>query len=287
MPHQLAPNPPTVHTLSTVESERLHTLYPDLSNSLAQCKTCRGRKQFLWYDQDGETPVSWECNCEEQFILHRFLLNAGVDWSYQKLSWTDATAVDPAAMELVLDYGHHAEQYVHGGLGLVLHGNHGNGKTLLSILLLKMMLSNGYDCFFVNFQDMCDYFTSGWRNEEQKAWFTQRVRNAGVLVIDDIGTEYMGSRKVENGVVVHRPLEIIGAMVDRVIRSRVAADRPTIITTNFDLDELKRTYQSNVMSLLTESSMTFKFISDDYRPESNQRRLAERRAGLTRPIVLG
>jgi DNA replication protein DnaC len=287
--HQLPPNPPTVHTLTDVERDRLNALYPDLSNSLAGkgCKTCQGDKTFRWYEDDSRKDiVDWECNCEEQFILHRFLLQSGIDWGHQKLSWQDITSIDQSIVDDVRNYGFNARRYVGNGMGLILHGNKGNGKTLLSVLLLKTLLKEGHDCFFINFQDIFDYFSKGFRDAALRDWFNQRIRYAGILVVDDMGIEYLGQRKLEGGVVVHRPMEIIGPMLDRILRSRVAAHRPTIITTNLSMSKLEEMYQSNVISLLRECSLIYEFTSDDYRLTSRNLRIAEINAGLTRPIVL-
>jgi DNA replication protein DnaC len=174
-----------------------------------------------------------------------------------------------------MDYAENASAYVNSGLGLLLHGDKGTGKTLLISLLLKKLLAEGFDVQFVTFQELIDMYTQGWRDSREKAWFDKRVKNAGVLGIDDVGRENKGR------------LEIVEAMFDHIIRARVSSARPTLITTNRSLDEFLTFYQSNVMSLLDEGTIKFQFTGEDYRPKLNDKRIEEARLGITRPIVLG
>src|SRR5690242_6087922 len=104
--------------LSSADRDRLRALYPDLSNSVERCVTCRGAGTFRWRGPDGE-PADYECNCPEQFMLHRWLLRSGIEKHYQRLRWDDALGVEDAVLKVVDDYIAHVEQYLAAGLGLV------------------------------------------------------------------------------------------------------------------------------------------------------------------------
>lgn len=271
--HTLQPNPPSIWPLRDVDLRRLEEKYPDMSMSTANCVTCGGAGTFRWLFE-GE-PAEYQCNCEEQLYLHQWLLNSGIDKNYQRLGWDDAEAVEPSALETVLDYVEKIGPRASRGIGLVMHGAaRGTGKSLLATLLLKMLIADGYDGFFVTFQSLLDLFTSTWKSNEEKRWFEARICNAGVLVIDDMAREYAGR------------LGIAAALVDHVLRTRVAAQRPTIITTNKSLDELGELYSVNALSLLQGCSISVEFTGSDYRPKHLERLLDEADRGLTRPIVL-
>jgi DNA replication protein DnaC len=265
--------PPAIRTLSAEDTARLRRRYPDLQMSLQACRTCRGRKVYRAWN--GLDVAEMDCRCEDQFKLHRALLNAGIELNYQRLSWTDCTGVEENILPAVLDYADRADGYVDNGMGLLLHGEKGTGKTLLITLLMKMLLAKGFDIQFVTFQELIDIYTQTWRDTEEKAWFDKRVRNAGILGIDDVGRENKGR------------MEIVESMFDHIIRARVSAARPTLITTNRSMDEFRTFYQSNVMSLLDESSIKIPFAGEDYRPQLNEMRIREAREGIVRPIVLG
>jgi DNA replication protein DnaC len=265
--------PPAIRTLSAEDTDRLRRKHSDLQMSLASCRTCRGRRCFRAWN--GLDVVDTICRCEEQFKLHRALLNAGIDLAYQRLGWTDCRGVELAMRDNVLDYATHADSYVNNGIGLLLHGEKGTGKTLLITLLLKMLLAKGFDVQFVTFQELIDLYTQTWRDPAEKAWFDKRLKNAGVLGIDDVGRENKGR------------MEVVESMFDHIVRARVGAARPTLITTNRSMEDFQKFYQSNVMSLLSESTIHLHFTGEDYRPKQSEIRIREAREGIVRPIVLG
>lgn len=268
---QLPALPPTVRPLSDPESERLRQDYPGLwADPRSTCLTCEGKKVFL--ARDGQQT---ECDCVAQWVLHRFLLNAGVDIAYQRMDWDDALSVPDSMQMAVLEYADFASRYVNVGLGMILSGAPGTGKTLLASLLLKRLLQDGHDGYFTQFNEMLDSYTTSWRNEAERAWFTRRVRNAAILVVDDIGKEAKGR---EN---------ITGSMFDAVIRARVAGARPTIITTNYTLEDMRVGYGGAVMSLLAESSLDYTVTGEDYRSRARSRVLDDLAKGVTRPFTLG
>jgi DNA replication protein DnaC len=274
---EIPPNPLAIRTLRDDELARLRESRPDLPTTPRNCVTCAGRGTFRWKDAQGE-PTDWTCNCVEQFVLHRYLLHAGIDLRYQRLGWADVKRPAPGSVDLVWDYVENSDFYLTGGAGLTLFGDIGTGKTLLGTLLLKSLLAQGHDCYSTTFYNMINAHTRGWRDKDQEAWFVRRITNAKVLLIDDIG------REVKNDAA---SLRVIESMFDHVIRSRVAACRPTIVTTNLTDGEFLTLYKSNVLSLLAGSNIRHHFKGESYRDGPEMARLDdERKARLTRPIVL-
>lgn len=272
--------PKTIHALSTPDSLRLKELYPerDLPATPDQCITCRGRKTFLWWDDpasEGRQPVEYQCPCREQWMLHRFLLNAGIPRSYQVLGWSDLTWIEAGAQTKATEYLDRREAYVNGGLGMILHGGKGTGKTLLVALILKALLAQGHDCYFTTFNALLDVFTGGWHDAEMKRWFHRRIQNAGVLGLDDPGKEMEGR------------VQLPPAVLDELIRHRVSDLRPTFVTTNDSLAQFQTRYGEYVFSLLRERSTTYEFKGQDSRDLARGRFHEEIALGLTRPVVLG
>lgn len=290
------PLPTTVRPLRNEEFERLHARHPNLPSKPggSRCITCRGAGQYRWHGPDGQ-PADWECDCTGQWSLHHFLLNANIGLTYQRLSWGDMTATEPEAVAKVEAYIANAEAYTAAGVGLILYGEMGTGKTALSSLLLKALLGLGYDGYFTTFGEMLDTFMSTFRDVDEKKWFYRRIKNAGVLVLDDLGKEHrqqtMLSKEAaanmgEKPGLQRRNMAITDSTFDEVLRHRVANSLPTIITTNFDLTQVQEGYGANIISLLRERSTTYRFTGADFRNDARDRLVTEVEQGLTRPVVL-
>jgi DNA replication protein DnaC len=275
----LSPLPPGIRLLRNDEVERLRQRYPKVPSSPERCPTCYGTGEFQWWGIEigGERPtVPYHCDCISQWTLHLYLLNANIGSTYQRLSWADV-ATEQGAIDKARGYLERADAYVRAGCGLILYGEMGTGKTLLSTLILKHLLGMGYDGYFTTFSEMIDTYTGGWHDAEEKAWFHRRIKNAEVLVLDDVGREYQGRKS--SG--------LPESTFDEVLRHRVAAATPTIITTNLDLKSLQEGYGGNVMSLLHERSTTYRFTGEDFRDAARYRLDEEVQRGLTRPVVIG
>lgn len=275
---ELPPLPLGIRLPTNTERDRLKARYPRLSQqATSNCVTCRDKGEFRWWATPERSEVAdWKCNCVDQWILHRAMLSSNIKLVYQRLSWPDMTSVEEGALVKVWDYLDNTDAYVNSGMGLILFGGAGTGKTGLASLILKDLLAKGHDCYFTTFSEMIDTYTGGWNDREERAWFHKRIKNAGVLVLDDVGKEYQGRAK--NG--------LPESTFDEVLRHRIASAAVTIVTTNHDMKKMQEGYGGGVMSLLQERSTTYEFTSDDFRVSSRERNETEARSGLTRPLVL-
>lgn len=271
---EMPPLPAGIRLLTDVEADYLRSEIPDVPHSPEQCVTCKGKGTFKWWEPPGRKEVvEWKCDCMGQYRLYLYLLYSGIGKAYQRLSWSDATHVHPGSIEAIADYIQHADARVDSGVSLILHGQQtGTGKTLMTTLLAKALLAQGRDLHFTTFSTMIDTYTGGWTDPEKQRWYHRRVKNAGVLVLDDVGREYVG--RTNTG-------------FEEVIRHRVANAKPTIITTNETLTRLFERYGGNVFSLLQERSHTHEFKGSDFREEQRKRLDQEIELGLTAPLVIG
>lgn len=266
-----------IRVLVAEESTRLDVLHPTLPRTLKQCVTCHGAGRFKWWVDYGvsEETDDYECPCAEQLTLHKFLLNAGIGLRYQRYGIGDLDQVSSLATKVANEYLEAADYYVGNGYGLYFQGDRGTGKTLLATILLKQLLDTGVDGYFTTFNDMLDNFVAGWTSDEQRTWFDSRVRNAPLLVVDDIGKEYSGRVGVSK------------VMVDNIFRSRVNNALPTIITTNLSVDEMASRY-SSALETIAGQALHVKFEGSSYRESELEiaRRQREIEKKLSRPVMI-
>ena len=279
---RLPPNPPGVRVLKDSEASRLDTSRASSWKKPTKgCKTCGDQRTFRTPRDRQEIPtatseiLTYDCDCKAQWILHRWMLNAGIGYYYQTRSWEDLHAAPPRALGAVLDYLDNSTASIASGQGLTLWSpSTGSGKTLAAVLALKSALTHGHEGYFVQFNEMIDYSTEGWRNVDERKWFNRKIRNTDVLVIDDIGRENPGRANV------------VEAMLDAVIRARVNDARPTIITTNYTPDQMRLGYGNNILSLLSEVNHEIDFSGPDYRSTRHAWVQADKTLGLSYPICV-
>ncbi len=280
---KLPPNPKGIRVLKTVESNRLKSLVPDpkkLPPSWKQCITCGGERGFKWYDMDkynGNAIADYECNCVEQWVLHRYFLYNGIGVNLQRIGWINCVA-DESARRIVQSYlgDRNLDWNVEQGTGLYLHGPRGTGKSLMASLFLRRTLSLGYSGHWTSFIEMREAKTNEWEDQDRSEWFNRKIRDTTVLVIDDPGQEHKSDKSIE----------FSRTVLDDVIRHRMSASLPTIITSNKTPDEFRALYGGNVASLIQERMIPVPVPGEDYRPRMRPDAELERSMGLTRPIVI-
>ena len=271
---RLRPNPPACLPISPVDMERLQSQHANLWRTPTKgCLTCNDQRTFR--AREGGQIVEYECDCTSQWLLHYWLLNAGIALGYQRLAASDVVTVAPQARDQVLDYAADLESMIRYGRGLILLSpDRGTGKTMIAALTLKRALASGHDGYLTTFNQLLDRYQRTWRDDDEQRWFARRVRNATLLVIDDVGRENSGRRGVAEG------------MFDDIIRARVADQRPTIITTNYTAEQIQQDYSANAMSLLTECSTFVRMDGPDYRLIMNERIAQDVLDGVVRPLVI-
>jgi DNA replication protein DnaC len=137
------------------------------------------------------------------------------------------------------------------GLGVLLAGNSGSGKTLLACLLLKDTIFNKRTAFFSTYPELVNLFGDTWEDGIKKTFYTKNVVESDLLIIDDIGTERVNS--------------LTEIYIDNLIRDRVQNCRTTILTSNLKGENLRTEYGPRLYSMLEESFEVLIFNGKDNR----------------------
>jgi DNA replication protein DnaC len=142
---------------------------------------------------------------------------------------------------------------------IVLRGGYGCGKTHLAAAIGNEALSRGQHVIFAVVPDLLDHLRSAYAPSSDIEYdeLFQRIREAPLLILDDLGTENTTPWAEEK--------------LYQIINYRYNNQMPTVITTNRDrLD-------GRIQSRISDRRLCREFLIDasDYRQRPNDRRLKD------------
>lgn len=185
---------------------------------------------------------AFPCRCQQTAIESRRVsrlrsmsnLDAVAEMTFQ------AFVVEPAAYNqeqyarLRTAY-EQAWRYANNPTGwLIFQGNYGSGKTHLAVAIANHQLTLGKSVVFMTIPDLLDHLRAAFGPETDLPYdeLFNRLRNAPLLVLDDLGTE--------------SPTPWAKEKLFQLINHRYVQKLPTVITTNVDLAELDPRIRSRI-----------------------------------------
>ncbi len=141
--------------------------------------------------------------------------------------------------------------------GIVMRGGTGLGKTHLSLSIANEVIKKGYSVIYGSSFDI-------FRKAEQEYYgrsddnIIETLTNVDLLILDDIGAEH------------EKP--VYSSIFYNILNNRINTSRPTIISTNCDLGELKARYGDRIVSRL-QSMENLMFTGFDVRIQKSRENL--------------
>ena len=133
---------------------------------------------------------------------------------------------------------------------LLLYGAPGLGKTFLSSSVANAVMQKG---FTVLYQSASAIFSEleniKFKNADIN--LTAELLNVDLLIIDDLGTEFISS--------------FTESEFFRILNSRIIDEKSMIINTNLSLRDIKNTYSDRILSRIIGNFDAFKFYGEDIR----------------------
>lgn len=138
---------------------------------------------------------------------------------------------------------------------LFLFGQVGTGKTFLANCIAKEVLDKGYSVLYLSINDMLDslnsYQFASAQNKQDMRLKIDFIYNAELLVIDDLGTEYV--------------TEFTKSYLFEVVNQRMVQGRATIISSNLDYEKLQEVYDQRLFSRILGNYIPLEFYGNDLR----------------------
>lgn len=137
------------------------------------------------------------------------------------------------------------------GYNLFFYGQTGLGKTFLSSIIAKKLLDMGktviYERATAMFSLYDDYKFKDYSLKDK----VERIYNCDLLVIDDLGSEFVTKNSV--------------AFLFDLINDRLINNKKVIINTNLDISQFSESYTVRLTSRIYESFKIFGFKGNDIR----------------------
>ncbi len=134
---------------------------------------------------------------------------------------------------------------------LLLEGTYGCGKTHLAAAVGNERLQRGEMVLFITVPDLLDHLRSAYAPSAEATYDEtfERIRNAPMLILDDLGSE--------------SPSQWAREKLFQLLNHRYSHRLPTIITTNVDLDTLDPRIRSRLLD--SELIKRGKITAPDFR----------------------
>lgn len=165
--------------------------------------------------------------------------------------------VPESARSVVNRYLEGVELMLHRGIGLLLWGGNGRGKTSSAVVIAKEIRRLGATVLFVTAEQLRQGKIDGEMfSSDSTLW--ERAGDVDCLVLDELGKEYRSKS------------DHTERLFDRLFRIRAGARLVTLVTTNINLQELPQHYVPSMVLLFQEILHPVRVDGPDMRTEKRE-----------------
>lgn len=136
---------------------------------------------------------------------------------------------------------------------ILLYGDTGVGKTFLSHCIAKELLSASYSVIYFSASRLFDILAKeafGRKDSAEEETHTH-IYDCDLLIIDDLGSELTNTFTV--------------SQLFTVLNERILRQKPTVISTNLALEDIKSIYSERIFSRISSSYTMLRLTGDDIR----------------------
>lgn len=155
------------------------------------------------------------------------------------------------AFQAALQYAKSFPMSAADGKGLLFYGPVGTGKTHLAAAICNALLERGFDVVWANTPQFISKLKRSFDTGISEASIMEDHIRAGLLVLDDIGSE--------------RPTEWVESRLYEVINARLERKAPIVFTSNCSSQELLERLGERIVSRIREMTHAVHFDAPDFR----------------------
>lgn len=161
------------------------------------------------------------------------------------------------------DYG---EKFRASSPSLLFKGATGLGKTHLSLAIASKAIEKGFGVIYGSAQSFAVALEKerfDRRDPEDPGDTHSQLLSCDLLILDDLGTEF--------------PSAYVNAALYDIVNLRMLSEKPTIISTNLSMAELKERYSERFASRIAGYYGKLEFLGNDVRIEMRKQKAARQK----------
>jgi len=167
----------------------------------------------------------------ESLMHDAILAKAGVPERYREKgfeNWEFSTVEQQKVLNAVMSYAKNFNQAREVGRCLIMAGNNGTGKSHLAVAVVETVLNQGYSAMFISATEALRMVLDciGKHSKMTQSDAINILRYPDLLVLDDVG--------------IANDSDTTTQITYEIIYGRYHDNKPTIITTNDNLDQLNQ-----------------------------------------------
>ena len=145
----------------------------------------------------------------------------------------------------------------HSG-NMLFVGDTGLGKTFMAACIARVVADRGYSVAYEPASQLFSVLERDRFNpDEDSRREAKKFRDCDLLIIDDLGTEMPG--------------QFITAALYSLLNDRIIARKPMVITTNLNVEDMRKRYSPQIASRLYGEFIRQTFVGEDIRVLKNRR----------------
>lgn len=159
-------------------------------------------------------------------------------------------------MGIILKYSKsYAKNFSLNSPNILMRGNTGLGKTHLSLAIAREVIEKRFGVVYCSTPEIVskiekEHFGKTSDNSDSES----TLKECDLLILDDLGSEFHTS--------------FTQNIIYNIINYRLSHKRPTIISTNLNLEELEKNYSSRLVSrIMGEDYIVMNFVGTDIRQQ--------------------